>query len=113
MKYDETMSSDEAEQWKKSVEQEHQRMEENKVWSPIDKTKLPTGAKILTSTWAMKKKADGTYRARLNCRGFEQVPGIHYKQNTILAPVVALMTIRITLVIMIMAGWTGQILDVR
>jgi hypothetical protein len=113
MKYDEAMSSEEAEQWKKSVEKEYQRMEENKVWSPIDKAKLPTGAKILTSTWAMKKKADGKYRARLNCRGFEQVPGVHYKQNTIAAPVVALMTIRITLAIMIMAGWTGQILDVR
>jgi hypothetical protein len=29
MKYDEAMNSEEAEQWKKSVEQEYQRMEEN------------------------------------------------------------------------------------
>jgi hypothetical protein len=53
----------------------------------------------------MKKKADGTYRARLNCRGFEQVPGIHYKPNNIAAPVVALTTIRITLVI---NGWMDR-----
>jgi hypothetical protein len=34
-------------------------------------TKSPKDTKIITSTWAMKKKAIGTYRARLNARGFE------------------------------------------
>jgi hypothetical protein len=52
-------------------------------------------------------------RARLNCRGFEQVPGILYDPKSIAAPVVTLMTIRIVFVIMIMAGWTGHVLDVR
>ena len=33
---------------------------------------LPGHAKVLTSTWAMKKKANGTLRAKLNVRGHEQ-----------------------------------------
>jgi hypothetical protein len=88
-------------------------MVNNNVWIPVPKSDVPQKAKVLTSTWAMKKKASGTFRARLNCRGFEQVPGIHYDPKSIAAPVVTLMTIRIVFVIMIMAGWTGHVLDVR
>jgi hypothetical protein len=61
----------------------------------------------------MKKKSNGTFRARHNGRGFEQVPGIHYDPNSIAAPVVCMMTIRIVFIIRIMAGWTGHVLDVR
>jgi hypothetical protein len=88
-------------------------MVNNNVWIPVPKSDVPQQAKVLTSTWAMKKKANGTFRARLNCRGFEQVPGIHYDPKSIAAPVVTLMTIRIVFVIMIMPGWTGHVLDVR
>jgi hypothetical protein len=86
---------------------------DNEVWVPVPKSELPEDAKILTSTWAMKKKANGTYRARLNGRGFEQVPGIHFDPKSIAAPVVSLTTIRIVLILMLMAEWSGHILDVR
>jgi hypothetical protein len=88
-------------------------MVNNNVWIPVSKSDVPQEAKVLSSTWAMKKKANGTFRACLNCRGFEQVPGIHYDPKSIAAPVVTLMTIPIVFVIMIMAGWTGHVLDVR
>jgi len=42
-----------------------------KIWKPLE-SKLVPGR----STWAMKKKANGTFRARLNARGFEQVDGV-------------------------------------
>jgi hypothetical protein len=61
----------------------------------------------------MKKKANGTFRARLNGRGFEQVPGIHYDPKSIAAPVVCMMTIRIVFILMLMAEWSGHVLDVR
>jgi hypothetical protein len=73
MKYDAAMESPDAAQWKKAVEDEHDRMVNNNVWIPVPKSNVPQEAKVLTSTWAMKKKANGTFRARLNCRGFEQV----------------------------------------
>jgi hypothetical protein len=68
---------------------------------------------IITSTWAMKKKASGTYRARLNARGFEQKEGLHYDGSSISAPVSNEMVIRIVLALMIMANWVGEILDVQ
>ena len=45
------------------------------------------GAKILSTTWAMKKKSNGVFRARINAQGFEQVDGEHYESHDIAAPV--------------------------
>ncbi|MFO0523114.1 MAG: hypothetical protein ACK515_22215, partial [bacterium] len=81
MKYDEAMASIDAAKWAKAVEEEHDRMVENQVWKAMPMEDVPPGAKILTSTWAMKKKSNGKFRARLNCRGYEQVPGIHYDEK--------------------------------
>jgi hypothetical protein len=67
----------------------------------------------LTSTWAMKKKANGTFRARLNARGFEQIDGEHFDADDKAAPVVSEITIRIIFVILIMAIWTAELMDVR
>jgi len=49
---------------------------------------VPRNSKILTSTWSMKQKADGTKRARLNARGFEQIPGEHYCETGVSSPLV-------------------------
>jgi glutamine synthetase type III len=67
----------------------------------------------MTSTWAMKKKANGTFRARLNARGYEQIDGIHYDSHNISVPVTNDVTIRVVLTLMIMADWVGEILDVK
>jgi hypothetical protein len=91
MKYDEAMKSPDAEQWQRAVKEEYERMVENGVWTPVQKSEVSNEARILTSTWAMKKKSNGTFRTRLNGRGFEQVPGIHYDPKTIAAPVVSMM----------------------
>lgn len=113
MKFDEAMASGNAAEWSKAVEEEHERMVENNVWTPVPKDDVPPGAKILTSTWAMKKKSNGKYRARLNGRGYEQVPGMHYDESSIASPVVSFITIRVALILMLMARWSGEILDVR
>ena len=63
----------------------------------------PKDATILSSTWAMKKKASGTFRARLNACGCEQIDGKHYNKNTKAAPVGSKATICIVLV-----GWEGH-----
>jgi hypothetical protein len=60
-----------------------------------------------------EKKANGTFRARLNARGYEQIDGVHYDSHNISAPVTNDVTIRIVLTLMIMAGWVGEILDVK
>ena len=65
------------------------------------------------ATWAMKKKANGTLRARLDARGFEQVDGVHYNEDDKAAPVVNDITICIVMTLMVMARWYGHLLDVR
>ena len=65
MKFNEAMRTDK-EGWTKAVKEEHKRMVENKVWQPVKVKDVPKGAKILTSTWACKQKANGVKRARMN-----------------------------------------------
>ena len=61
----------------------------------------------------MKKKSNGTYRARINGRGYEQIEGQHYDGSSIHAPVTNDCSVRIIMVLVLMASWFGQIVDVK
>ena len=113
MKYNEAMSMPDADKWAEAVEEEYKRMLDNKVWTVVDRSEVPKGAKVLSSTWAMKKKSNGKHRARIYARGFEQIDGQHYDENDKAAPVVNEMTIRMFVVLIIMANWCAQIIDVK
>ena len=112
MKFDEAMRQPDKAKWLEAVEEEYKKMEHYKVWKPVKLSEVPKDAKILTTTWAMKKKSNGTYRARLNARGFEQEKGIHYNEKDIASPVVHDITVRIVLTLMVMASFFGYLLDV-
>jgi hypothetical protein len=60
-----------------------------------------------------KKKANGTFQARLNARGYEQVPGKHYDPNSIAAPVTSDVTIQIVLTLLLLAKWYAELIDVK
>ena len=62
MKYDEAIAKD-PQGWQKAVDQEHDRMVKHKVWEAVPWETVPKEAKVLSTTWAMKQKADGTKRA--------------------------------------------------
>ena len=113
MKYKQAMSTKDKDHWMKAVEDEYNRMVSRSVWKAVDKKDVPSTAKILTSTWAMKKKANGTFRARLNARGYEQVEGEHYDAYNIAAPVTSDVTVRIVLTLMLIADWEGEILVIQ
>jgi len=98
MKYKEAMDTPDKIEWEGVVKKEHQNMQVYGVWTPVRLQDLPEGTKVLTSTWAMKKKANGTYRARVVARGFEQIEGVHYDGASIAAPVTIDMSIRIIMV---------------
>ena len=61
----------------------------------------------------MKKKASGAYRARMNMRGFEQKDGEHFDSSSISSPVTNDVSIRVALVLMLMANWVAQVVDVK
>ena len=112
MKYEEAMSKDE-EAWNIAVAKEYERMKKHKVFEAVPKDEMPKDAKVLTSTWAMKQKADGTKRARINARGFEQIPGEHYDETGISSPVVNEASIFIILTLMVMGRMFGELNDVK
>lgn len=116
MKFKEAMANDDEEErrgWQEAVDTEHEKMKKFNVFKPVRKEDIPKGTKIITSTWAMKKKANGTKRARINARGFEQEAGVHYDPANIAAPVTNDMSIRIMMTLALMANWVTWITDVK
>jgi hypothetical protein len=97
----------------KAVDKEHNRFVDSEAWVAAPMDKVPKGETILDSTWAMKKKANGDFRARLNARGFQQVDGEHYQEDNKSAPVVNDTTFHVLLILMLMAGWYAEVLDVK
>ena len=111
--YEEAINGPERDQWLESIEKEYQRMIDNGVFIPCDPVEVPADAKILSNVWAMKKKASGAFRARLNARGYEQVDGEHYDSHATFAPVASEMTIMIIFVLIILANWVVHVMDVK
>ena len=111
--YDEAMHRKDKNEWMKSINEEHDRMMKNKVWMVVKKKDVPKNADIIDSTWAMKKKANGQYRARLAARGFKQTHGKSFEYHDISSPVVHDITVRIVLTILLMSGWAAHIVDVN
>ena len=114
MNYKKAMRSPDAEEWRKEIRNEKARFDKYNALTAVPRDSLPKGAKVLTTTWAMKQKANGTRRGRLNARGYEQVDGSHYASDSIAAPVTNPITVRIVLMLYCMnRTWTSAIIDVE
>ena len=113
MNYKQAMATPDAPYWEEAVDEEHQKMVQYGVFKEIPRSEMQPGERTMTSTWAMKMKSNGTRRARIAVRGFEQKEGVQYYEDDKAAPVVNDITIRIVLVLMIMAGWASHLLDVK
>jgi hypothetical protein len=113
MKYGPAMEGADKLNWSKAVDEEYERMVEHGVFQPVPRSEVPAGAKIITSTWAMKKKSNGTFRARVNGRGYEQVDGEHYDEDSIASPTVNITSFRIVLVLMLMMNGYAHLVDVN
>ncbi len=113
MKYKDAINGPDGKAWKKEMENEHDRMVKNDAWEPVKKSSLPKGTKVIDGTWACKKKSNKKLRGNLDARRFKQVEGPHYGRTSTHAPVTNAGTIRIMLILMIMADWQGQIVDVK
>jgi hypothetical protein len=61
----------------------------------------------------MKKKSNGTLCDRINAKGFKQVKGQHYDGTTISSSVTNSATIKIVLVLMVMADMIAHMVDVK
>jgi len=79
------------------VEEEHNRMIKMGMWEVVPRNKVPKDTNVIRTTWAMKKKLNGTFRARVNARGFMQIAGEHFNSDSISSPVTNEATIRVVL----------------
>jgi hypothetical protein len=113
IKFDEAMASPEQSLWAKAVEEEFENMKGHEVFEPVKKDDIPAGSKVLSSTWVMKKKANGRYKARITARGYEQRDGKHFNSSDKASPVVNEITIRIVFTLIVMVGWWSEIVDVK
>ena len=111
--YKQAMASLDKIEWEKAIKVEHKKMLKFNVFEVVHPRDVPDHAKLFTSTWAMKKKPDGTYRARNAIRGYEQVNGVHFDEHDKSSPVATEVAIRIVFVLVIMAGWYQHLLDVE
>ena len=79
MKYKQAMKTRDKKLWKEATKDELNRFTENEVYKVVPIEDVPEGTHVMTNTWAFKKKANGVFRARLNVRGYKQIPGEHYE----------------------------------
>jgi hypothetical protein len=103
----------EKDQWHKAIKEEHDRMVNNKVFKEVPIQQVPRNSKILSSTWVFKQKPNGDKRARMTARGYEQVNGEHYSETDKSSPVVAELTIKMIFMLIMVAGWYAELVDVR
>jgi hypothetical protein len=113
MTYEQAMRSPDMVKWNVAVDEEYWRMVDNNVFQESAREDVPSGTHIIDSTWAMKKKSNGDHRARIAARGFKQVDGESYDEDSKAAPVINIVTVRIVFVLLIMANWYAHMVDVN
>jgi hypothetical protein len=64
MKYHEALNGPDGEKWKAEVKTEHGRMVKSGIFEKVKLSELPSDAKVIDTTWAMKKKSNGTLCGR-------------------------------------------------
>jgi hypothetical protein len=87
LNYKKAMRSPDVDEWRKEIKNEKARFDKSNALTAVPRSSLPKGAKVLTTTWAMKQKLNGTHRGRLKARGYDQIDGSHYASDSIAAPV--------------------------
>ena len=91
----EAMYSSDKDQWLKTILSEVNSLVRNKTF--IEVAQVPNREKVMGARWVFTRKLDGSYKARLVIRGFEQRYKIYYTKTY--APVVNLATVRVLLTI--------------
>lgn len=99
-------------EWRRACEEELAAFVKHDVMRP---SKPPPGATVLKLKWILTKKLqpDGTYRykARLCAKGYEQKPGIDYKQ--LYAPGSMAVTVRTFIAVGFMRGRSTHLVDIK
>ena len=88
--FEEAINCDENKNWIKAMNKEIEVLNKNKTWKLVEKVPKK---KIVDVKWIYTKKLDGTYKARVVARGFQQENVI----DDIYAPVAKIQTLKVLL----------------
>ena len=83
------------------------------VYKPIPPDQVPPRVDVINSTWAMKQKASGKFRAHLARHGFKQREGVSYDKDDLYSPIIWDITVYFCFGLMLMATWLGWVADVK
>lgn len=111
--FKEAMESEDAEDWKRAMEEELMAIKNNETWELVD---LPKGRKAIGCKWVFKNKEDENgnivrRKTRLVAQGFSQKYGVDYDE--VFAPVVRGATFRLLLSIAGVRNYQVKHYDVK
>ena len=103
--------TDKRQKWREAIKLEFDQMKRNNVWEENKINKLPRNRKVIGTKWVFKIKKNGTYRARLVAKGYNQIAGVDFQHS--FAPVTNELTLRLFLITMLKKGYYCEIADVQ
>lgn len=103
--FEEAIQSNESKKWIEAMDKEISGIRLNKTWKLVDSEEK----KVIDVKWIYNKKSNGTYKARLVVRGFQQKDEI----DDIYAPVANMQTLKILLVYCCKMGLNIEQMDVE
>ena len=107
----EAMSLPEAAEWKAATTKELNSLKDLGVHTLVPKSTIPPGKKHIGSRWVFKRKADGTFKARIVAQGWNVVPGVDCGRTS--SPVCRLQSIWAVLAIAAEKNWEVLQLDAQ
>lgn len=85
-----SLSKFEQEKYNQAMAAELTSMKRNDVWDVVDR---PVGESVISSKWDLRQKHDGTFKARLVARGFEQNVS-EFEEEELYSPVAKMPTVK-------------------
>ena len=98
--YEEAIQAPDKAKWLQAIAEEYKCQIESNMIKLVHVKDLPDNATVITTRWT-NKKPNGAYRSRITGRGLEMIEGEHYDEDSIAAPTVNIITVRVMLVIML------------
>jgi len=111
--FEEAMNGPNASGFKQAMDKEIETLEANHTWDVVPR---PKGKKVISTTWNLRVKRlpsgfMSKLKARLCCRGFEQIKGLDYTEEESYSPVVSWVTVRILLIMSILLNLSTLQID--
>ena len=98
------------EKWREAIWLEFKKMLDMGVWRHVKIEDYPNDHRLVGCRWVFKVKRNGVYHARLETKGFSQIPGVDFTDNY--SPVVNDVTFRVVVARMLIQNLKGKVVEI-